>query len=395
MTVRATIPGTPRQRATAVRMLQAALVLGAAFQGLGWSDAAEAVATTGRDALALHVQAPVVAERGPWHPGDVLTESDAGVDVNVAPVWTVWAAHEARGVAVEPGAWTAALTIEKIAGDGRTWWSVVEEVPLDVDAAGASVVLDAYGLVTRAQRLDETSKTPGRLDVTLAVSHAAAIVVAGERVDAVRTSRLQITPSGTIASLGVVTDSADWSTVAPRAFPTVAVALAAVALALEPVARRLGRAVPAWERARGVNVVEVENAPVPDDVPRCDLPTALAMAKKTGSVVFVDRARGIAVVQGAVALVAPLPIDPPGGPIVVRDPAPVPRAGPDLPVPDAMSDVPTRPMTPLSEVFGDLRAVAEDGDPSGAVALPAPFLELDAPERPRRDGTVRGPRGRR
>lgn len=332
----------------ALRVAQAALLVAAVVSGLAWMDTGERVVPLGSDALALDVAAPVAEERGPWLVGDVLTEADAGVDVDVAPQWTVTATRTASGVDVEEGAWSAALTIEKVGGDGRTWWSVVEEVEPEVEGDAASFPLDAAALVARAQALDNATRTPGRLDLTLAVVHAGDVVVGTDRHAVVRTSLLQIAPSGSLVSLGVVEDSGDWSTVEPAPTPWTTMLLGAGAAAAEIPARLAARRVPAWRRARGVDVVEAAGVTIPD-VPRTDLATALGVAKRTGGVVLVDRARGLAVVQGAVALVAPL--------------------DGSTPVPPAPQG-PFRPLVPLDDVF---RAPPE-GELEVVGAVPPPVL---------------------
>lgn len=360
------MPGA-KERLTVIRVAQAGLLVAAVLSGLAWQDAGVDIRTTGRDAVALSVAAPVVDPRGPWLIGDTLTAAEAGIDVSVAPLWTVEATHVADGVAVDPGEWTATTRIEKVAGDGRPWWSVVEPVPLEVEGGRATFSLDAAAFVARAADLDEAGKTPGRLDASITFTHRTVVVVNGVPHDAVRASVLRMSPSGTVVSLGVVEDAAEWSTPVARDAPWQTALLVALALAAEPFARRTALAVPAWQRARGVHVVEATVAPAAADAPRCDLPTALAVARKTGSVLLVDRARGVAVLQGAVALVADLEPEPVVLEVVGRRPAP------------------TRPMTPLAEAFGLVDPVPDAGfEVAGEVpaAAASPFDE--APRIPRR-----------
>lgn len=341
-------------RLTVLRLLQVALAVGAVFAALDWDAAAPAARPIARETLTLDLAAPVTAPLGPWHENATFTEHDAGIRVDVAPTWNVTVRHAVEGGDALDHAWSAEVRAVKVAGDGRAWWSTSETIPLEAEGPSAALRLDAAELVDRAEAMDEEADVPGRLDLALEVRHRGTVVVDGEARATERRVVLALVPAGDVVGLVVTEDAGEWSAAAPRGWPWRAIAAAAAALTLEVPARRLARDVPAWARARGVRVVEADGVRPPPEAPRVALADALAAARETGSVVLVDRARGVAVVQGAVALVAAL--DPGSGPVPGPLPGPAPAHA--FPSPSRVPEIPRGLRPDAAPVLDEAPALA-------------------------------------
>jgi len=243
---------------------------------------------------------------GPWTDDHVFTERDAGVPLDLAPLWQVTARHDVEGLAEREGSWSARVEAEKLGGDGRPWWREVRELTPIEGMGAAAVAIDVGALMEDAKAKDAVVRTPGRLDVRIVFVHDAEVLVRGEAQAVSRTAWLLLQAGEAYVSVVPTADGGSWSQAGARPVPWIAAGALALALAIEPAARRVRAGEPAWKRARGVTVVEVADARPPHDAARCDLPSALRAAKETGAAVLIDRRRGVAVVKGAVTLVAAL-----------------------------------------------------------------------------------------
>lgn len=288
----------------AIRVAQVGLLLAALLLGLSWAERGNAVETVGSERFGLHLEAPVVRSRGPWEAGEVLTELDAGVPLDLAPEWVLTATHDFAGVEGQPGLWSGEVRIAKVSGDGRPWWTRVE--PLAVQANGTTGVarLNASELVGRATALDLEAGASGRLDITVTVRHATAVTVAGSQVPSSKAGTLLLTPEGRFALVSVSGDGASHVRSVPKAFDPLPLLPAAGAAGLELAAWHLRRRLAPWERVRGLTVVKVKDLFVPNEVPECPLDEALRAAKRTNAVVLVDSEHQGVYVKGEVELLA-------------------------------------------------------------------------------------------
>lgn len=285
----------------AARVVQVLLVLGAVLTGLSMAEQTAAVRNVGEESLSVGVEAPVENPRGPWEDGQVLTEADAGIPVDVAPRWNVTARHATDAVPAAGHDWSAELEIRERGDEGRDWWSVEEDLPVEAEGASIRIPLDANATLERARQLDDEAGVAGRLQVRVVVRHTGDVTVDGETRRSGALATLQLIPEDDRFVVQTSDGGTTYSETVEREISPMPFALAAAAVAVE--------AVPAWARRHrdpweepAVDTVLVDGLTVPGDAARSSLEDLLETARDRDVVVLVD-------VDADVAFVAePAPI---------------------------------------------------------------------------------------
>lgn len=281
----------------ATRAVQVALLLLAALAGLSMAEQTATTRTVGQESLAVGVEAPVQDPRGPWSAGDVFTEDDAGIPVDVAPRWNVTASHTGSGVDATDHVWSATLVLRERGPEGGNWWRVTEDLPVEGSGASVRVPLDANATLQRARQLEAEAGVPGTLQMRVVVRHQADLVVQGEERSTVTVASLTAIPDGDRVTVTADDDGTTFAESAESGLSPLPFALAGAAAALEIVPWRARKDRRPWEDP-DVETVQVEGLSVPADVPRTTLERLVAVAKRRDGVVLVDVAAGIALLRG-------------------------------------------------------------------------------------------------
>ncbi len=289
-----------------------ALLVTGGFLGLSWyEDRGTETEQVGHERLSLALSAPATHAKGPWDQTTVFTDTSAGIPLQVAPNATLEARHAAGGV-VEAldHAWTATLHLEQKGDGARPWWTIEEPIPLETssDEGTATLQLPLAEITDRALTLQNESSMPGRLDVKVTVTHQANVTVLSgpQASELISTLRLDLREGYVVPQLKE--DSQSYSQVTESEPPWTAAGIALAGLLTAGVAQVQRSRAPAWQRARGVTTVTVQDH-VPTDGPITHIDELLATARDQGAPVLVDPEAGWASLEGPVQLRAKLATD--------------------------------------------------------------------------------------
>lgn len=293
----------------ALRVVQVALVLGALLTGLGWfeEDRSSATHELGEGSLQIRTSAPVENPRGPWQEGDVFTDGHAGVPLDVAPTLNVTATHRTDGLSAEDATWNATLRVEATGDEGGVWWRQARSIAVETEDDATRLSIDLPATIREAREMADEAGVPSRLTIEIDVRHQATVTVDGDPRPSDLVATVELVPREGFVVVQTRDDASTYSRPVDAGIDPLPPVLLGAAILAEGAIRFARRDDAPWESVRGVRVLAVEDLEEPSDSHRVSFEDIASAARDENRPLLVDPTTGIAVLDGASPLTAPLP----------------------------------------------------------------------------------------
>lgn len=278
----------------AIRVVQVLVIVSAALLGLSWLETdTTTTEEIGGERLDVTYEAIVQNDAGPWPPGTTMTDADAGIPHNAAPlVEFTFTYHHAGDLNPRDEAWTASMHLVATGDGGSPWWSQEHPVVLETNSSTATARVNLTDILSQADDLSNELDMDHQMSITLSVQHESTVTVD----DAIRTTRheahIDLDPREGYVATNARGDDSSYARTVEEERDGLSLVLFAPALVLEAPAQWLRRRRPPWENIWGLDVAHVQSNPfLQENAMEAPLDEILETARERDALVTVDGTR--------------------------------------------------------------------------------------------------------